>query len=70
LSVGQNAKVTASAKKTFGIECYGSMELVEGASVSASSEGENPDILCYGAIVNYGADVHGEVEALGGVHSK
>lgn len=70
LSVRDNAKVVASAKKTYGIECHGSMELSLGASVSASSEGEGSDLLCYGAIINHGADINGETEALGGVHNK
>jgi hypothetical protein len=61
--------VTASAKKAYSIECYGSVELKSGASVSASTE-EGIDLLCYGAIVNYGAAVNGEVEALGGTFSK
>lgn len=69
MSVGKNAKVTASAKKAYSIECYGSVELKSGASVSASTE-EGVDLLCYGAIVNYGAAVNGEVEALGGSYSK
>ena len=70
LRVRDNAKVTASAKKAYGIECYGSMELNPESNVFASSEGEGADLFCCGAIVNYGATVNGEVEALGGVHSK
>jgi hypothetical protein len=70
LCVKQNASVTASAKKSYGIACYGSMELIDGATVSASREGEGVDLLCYGTIVNYGATVNGEAEALGGVVNK
>ncbi len=68
--VMENAKVTASSKKAYGIECYGSMELNEGASVSASTEGEGVDLFCHGSIVNYGATVDGEAEALGEIRSK
>lgn len=64
------ATVTASSKKAYAIECYGSMELNDGANVSASKEGEGVDLVCYGAIVNYGAVVNAEIEALGDVHIK
>lgn len=70
LIVRDGAEVTASSKKAYAIQCYGSMELNEGANVSASKEGEGVDLVCYGAIVNCGAAVRGEVEALGGVHIK
>lgn len=70
LSVGPDATLTASSKKACSIECFGSMELNSGASVSVSREGEGVDLMCYGAIVNYGATVNGEVEALGGIHNK
>jgi hypothetical protein len=69
-SVGPNAQVSASAKKICAIECYGSMELSSGASISASSEGEGVDLLCYGSIVNYGGSLDGEIEAIGGVVDK
>jgi hypothetical protein len=46
------------------------MELNDGANVSALKEGEGVDLVCYGAIVNCGATVRGEVEALGGIHIK
>ncbi len=70
LSVGRNANVTASAKKVCSVECYGSIELNEGASLSASTEGEGVDILCYGSIVNYGATINAEVEVLGKIVNK
>ena len=70
MSVGRNAAVTASAKKACSIECYGSMKLNNGASISAATEGEGIDLLCYGAIVDYGATVNAETEVLGGIHRK
>ena len=70
LKMEANATVTASAKKACSIECYGSMKLNNGASISAATEGEGIDLLCYGAIVDYGATVNAETEALGGIHRK
>lgn len=70
LSVRDNAKVTALSKQAYGIECFGAVELNDGASISASSERDGSDILCYGAIVNYGGTVNGEVDALAGEYNK
>jgi hypothetical protein len=70
LRVKDHATVAASAKKACAVACYGAVELKDAASLSASSEGEGVDLLCYGAIVNYGATVNGEVEALAGIHNK
>ena len=68
--IKDNAEVTASSKKSHAIACYGAMELKPGADVSASTAGEGVDLLCYGVIVNHGATVNGEVEALCGIHNK
>jgi hypothetical protein len=70
LKLEANATLTASAKKIYGVECYGAMELASGASLTAASEGENVDLLCYGSIVNYGATVQGEADVLGEVLNK
>ena len=70
MGVKDNANVSVSSKKAHAIECYGAMDLADGATVSASTEGQGADLFCYGAIVNHGATVNGEVEALGEVHSK
>jgi hypothetical protein len=70
MGVKDNANVTVSSKKSAAIECYGAMDLADGATVSATTEGHGVDLFCYGAIVNHGATVNGEVEALGGVHNK
>jgi hypothetical protein len=69
MSVGHNAKVTVSTQKAYSMECYGSVELKKGSNITASTEAEGADILCYGAIMNYGGAVHGEVEALGSTHN-
>jgi hypothetical protein len=68
MSVGHNAKVTVSTQKAYSMECYGSVELKKGSNITASTEAEGADILCYGTIMNYGGAVHGEVEALGSTH--
>jgi hypothetical protein len=68
--IGTGANVTASAKKTYAIECFGSVKANAGATVTAQSESDVPDIFCYGAFVNYGAAVNGNVDALCGVHER
>lgn len=70
LEVGENATLTASAKNSHGIECFGAMKVDRGANVYAENVGEGADIYCYGALVNCGGTVNAEVEALGEVHSK
>ena len=66
LSLGKGSTITASAKKANVIECYGTIVLGEGATVS----GEGTSIFCSGTIINEGAKVNAEIDALGGVHNK
>ena len=66
LSLGKGSTITASAKKANVIECYGTIVLGDGAAVS----GEGTSIFCSGAIINEGATVNAELDALGGVYSK
>ena len=68
--IGRNSIVNASAKKTHGIECHGAIEVNAGASVNAETAGDKSDIFCYGAFVNYGAAVNGEVETLADIFDK
>ena len=42
----------------------------KGSSVSAVSDKKDSDIFCSGAVVNCGAEVDGEIDALGGIHNK
>lgn len=70
ITVGKGATLNASAKKVCSIEGFGAMELNEGAIVTAETAVEGTDILCYGAIVDFGATVNGVVEALGGEFDK
>ena len=70
VSVGRGASVTLSSKKAYGIDCSGSVELREGATVTANTAAEGADVYCNGALVNDGGTVQGEVNALGGIHNK
>lgn len=70
IDLAADASVTASAVKGHSIECYGAIRAMEGATLSVSTESDLADALCYGALVNYGATVNGEVEALGGTYNK
>ena len=65
LEVGGDATVTASSAKSHAIESYGAIKFSEDAIVSATSEDGSADILCYGAVTDYGAAVSGEIKALG-----
>ena len=69
-TVGRGADVTASSKKAYAIDCLGSFEVYEGAVITAKSAGKDNDICCFGAVVNGGADINGDIDALGGVHNK
>ena len=70
MDVGSGSTVTASAKNVPAIECFGSMKLGKDATVSASTDAELADIFCYGSVVNYGATVDAEIEAIGGELNK
>ena len=66
LSLGRDSTITASAKKANVIECYGTMILGEGAVIS----GGDTCVFCAGAVLNEGAVMNVEFEALGGIHTK
>ena len=70
LEVDSGSTVTASAKKDHAVACYGTIVMNEEATVSATTDGECDDIFCSGAVINNGAVVNAEIEALGGVHSE
>ena len=69
LDIGSGSAVTASAKNVPAIECFGSIEANKGAAVSAVSEKNDADIFCSGAVVNRGAELDGEIDAIGGIHN-
>ena len=70
LEVGEGATVTASTAKSYAIECYGAIKLCDDAVLSATSADSDVDVICYGAVGNYGATVNGEIKALGQLYDK
>jgi hypothetical protein len=70
LEVGIGSAVTASAKNAPAIACFGSIEANKDAAISAVSEKNDADIFCSGAVVNRGAEIDGEIDAIGGVHNR
>ena len=70
MEIGIGSTVTASAKNTYAIECFGTIEANKGAAISASSEKKDHDIFCSGAVVNFGATFDGEIDAIGGIHDR
>lgn len=69
MEIGKGATVTASAKNTYAIECFGSIEANKGSTISAASEEIAADIFCTGAVVNYDATITGEIDAIGGIRN-
>ena len=70
MEVGIGSTVTASAKNTYAIECFGSIEANKNATISAVSDKKDADIFCSGAVVNCGAKIDAEVDAIGGIHNR
>ena len=70
MEIGSDATVTASAKNASAIECLGTIEANKSATISAKSENNNADIFCSGALVNYGAEINAEIDAIGGVNNR
>ena len=70
MEIGAGSTVNASAKKTNAIECFGSIEVNKDVAISAVSDHNDADIFCSGAVVNRGAKIDGEMDAIGGVHNR
>ena len=70
MEVGIGSNVKASAKNAYAIECFGAIEAKKNSAISAVSDKKDSDILCSGALINYGANVNAKVDALGGIHNK
>ena len=70
LEVGEGATLTATTAKSYAVECGGAIKLCDGAVFSATSADGDADAICYGAVVDYGATVNGDLEALGQIHDK
>lgn len=70
MEVGIGSTVTASAKNTHAIECFGSIEANKGAIISSVSDKKDADVFCSGAVVNCGAKIDAEIDAIGGIHNR
>ena len=70
MEIGVGSTVTASAKNSYAIECFGAIEAKKDSAISAVSDKKDSDIFCSGAVVNCGAKFDAEIDALGGIHSK
>ena len=70
MEVGIDSTVTASAKNAPAIECFGTIETNKGAVISAASDNSDADIFCSGAVVNHGAEINGEIDAIGGINNR
>ena len=68
--LGSDCSVTATTAKGHAVECYGSIKLADGSTLTATSASDDADIIAYGAFVNYGTTVTGDIEALGGTYDK
>ena len=62
--------MAAYAKNAPAIECFGTIEANNGATVSAASENNDADIFCSGAVVNHGAKINAEIDAIGGINNR
>ena len=70
MEIGVGATVTASAKNAYAIECFSAIEANKGAAISSDSNQKDYDILCSGAVVDFGATFDGEIDAIGGIHNR
>ena len=70
MEIGAGSTVNASAKNTHAIEFFGSIEVNKDVAISAVSDQNDADIFCSGAVVNRGAKIDGEMDAIGGVHNR
>ena len=70
MDIGADSKVAAHAKNAHAIECYGAIKANKGAVISAVSDKKDSDIFCGGAIIDHGADIEAEIDAVGGICNK
>ena len=70
MEIGNGSTVTASSKNAHAIECFGSIEANKDAAISADSAKKDSDVFCSGSVVNFGAEVDAEIDALGGIHNR
>ena len=70
MEIGVGSTVTASAKNSYAIECFGAIEAKRGSAISVASDKKDSDIFCSGALINYGTDIDVRIDAIGGIHNK
>ena len=70
MEVGIDSTVIASSKNAPAIECFGTIEANKGATISANSDNNDADIFCSGAVLNYGAEINAEIDAILGIINK
>ena len=70
MEVGIDSTVIASSKNAPAIECFGTIEANKGATISANSDNNDADIFCSGAVLNYGAEINAEIDAILGIVNK
>ena len=67
--IGENKLICTNEE--YGVGIYaGDYNLNKDAVVSAFSGQNNADVFCGGAVVNGGAKIDGEIEAIGGIHNR
>lgn len=67
LEVGEGASLTASAKKNPAIEAFSTLKANKDSSITAESAESAYDLLCHGAVLNYGTTLIGDVDSIGGI---
>lgn len=70
MEIGVGSTVTASAKNSYAIECFGAIEAKKGSAISVASDKKDSDIFCSGALINYGTDIDVRIDAIGGIRNK
>ena len=69
MEIGTGSTVKAFAKNAYAVECFGAIEVNNGAALTAASENKDADVFCSGALINYKAHIDGKLDAIGGVRN-
>lgn len=62
-----NVAGAAATKESYGIECSGKITTKENATIHAESGSDNAGIVCYSVLLDYGANIQSEIDAVGGI---
>ena len=65
-----NVLCSAATKESYGIECTGKLTAKENAAIHAKSGNGAADIVCYSVVLDYGAVLDAEIEAVNGILNK